>query len=261
MLLDLRYAFAMSPHLQQNSEAPLQSGVPVSPLSLEEVERILTPAAHWLRCELYGRQLRCEASAASAIAGATRLLVDHEGVTRQIVSVGSTLDGASVDWTTAVQVACDIIVLTGRAHPMPDLRAVVSRVLTAKSKPFERVCNDVLPGVRILPEGTIRTIIRDSRLLIALQFYDACASRMALANPTPFLKKALCCNPQMERAVVAHGSSLTAVQLQALNDEAVSTAFWCEVLPATLSYYSDDDLAEIIIDELSAFLPGFEEVR
>lgn len=251
----------MVPGFQLNSETPLQSGVPVSPLSLEEVELILTPAAHWLRCELYGRQLRCELSAASAISGAARLLVDHEGVTRQIVSVGSALDGDSVDWTTAVQVACDIIVLTGRAHSMPDLRAVVSRVLTSKSAPFERICNDVLPDVRILPEGTIRTIIRDSRLLIALQFYDACASGKALENSIQFVKIAVRCNPLMERAVVAHGSGLTAAQMQALNDEAVTTACFCEVLPATLRYYSADDLAAIIIDELSAFLPGFEEVR
>lgn len=256
MPLNLSYAFAMCPHIQLNSEPPLQSGVPVSPLSLEEVERILTPAAHWLRGELYGLQLRCELTAANAIAGAARLLVDHEGVTRQIVSVGSTLDGDSVNWTTAVQVACDVIVLTGRAHKMPDLRAVVSRVLTTKRTPFEKISNDVLPKVRVLPEGTIRTIIRDSRLLILLQFYDACASGMALANPTPFLKKALCCNPLMERAVVAHGSSLTAAQMQALNDEAIATACFCEVLPATLRYYSADDLAAIIIDELSAFCPA-----
>ncbi len=251
----------MVPSLQLNSETPLQSGVPVSPLSLEEVERILTPAAHWLRCELYGRHLRRELTTATAIAGAARLLVDHEGVTRQIVSAGSALDGDSVDWTTAVQVACDIIVLTGRAHSMADLRAVVSRVLTAKGKPIEKVCNDVLPEVRVLPEGAIRTIIRDSRLLILLQFYDACASGMALANPITFLTMALTCNPIMERSLVAHGSNLTADQIQALGREAVAKALWFEVLPVTLRHYSAEDLAAIIADELSAFMPRFNEVR
>lgn len=251
----------MVPSLQLNSETPLQSGVPVSPLSLEDVERILTPAAHWLRCELYGRQLQCDLSAVAAIKGAAQLLLGHEGMTRQMVSAGSALDGDSVEGATARRVARDIIILTGWAHPMSDLRAVVSRVLTAKSMPFERLCNDVLPGVRILSQGAIRTIIRDSRLLIALQFYDACASGMALANPITFLTMALCRNPLMERAIVAHGSNLTARQMQALSDEAVTTAYLGEVLPVTMSHYSVDELLKIIVDELSAFLPGFEEVR
>ncbi|MEH3123007.1 MAG: hypothetical protein PGN16_13700 [Sphingomonas phyllosphaerae] len=261
MLSNLLYAFAMCPHLQHNSETPLQSGVPVSPLSLEDVERILTPAAHWLRCELYRRQLRCDLSAVAAIKGAAQLLLGHDGITRQMVSAGSGLDGDSVEGTTARRIARDIIILTGWAHPMADLRAVVSRVLTAKSAPFERLCNDVLPGVRILPEGIIRSIIRDSRLLIALQFYDACESGIALANPIPFLTMALCCNPLMKRAIVAHGSNLKANEIRALSDEAVATACLCEVLPVTLRHYSADDLTAIIVDELSAFMPGFEEVR
>jgi hypothetical protein len=251
----------MVPSFQLNSENTLRSGVQVFPLSLEEVENILTPAAHWLRCELYGRQLRCESSIGAAIKGAAQLLLGHDGMTRQMVSAGSALDGDSVEGAAARQVAQDVIFLTGCAHPISDLRAVVSRVLTVKSLPFEAPCNDVLPGVRILPEGTIRTIIRDSSLLIALQFYDACASGVALASPITFLTMALCCNPLMKRAIVVHGSSLTSRQLQALSDETVATACLCEVLPVTLRAYSVDDLTEIVIDELSAFMPGFEEVR
>lgn len=257
----VEYTRIMVPSLQLNSETPLQSGVPVSPLSLEEVERILTPAAHWLRCELYGALIQREPSAAVAIRGAAQLLVQHLGIVREVVSAGSSLDGSEVDQATAVRVACDVIIVTGWAHPMPDLRRIVSRVLTARGAPFERLANDLLPEVYALPKGVIRTIIRDSALLIALQFYDACMSGIASAGPQPFVMTGIECNPLMQRAIVAHGSRLASVQMQSLSDAIVSIMCFCEVLPATLEHHSMSQVMAIIADELSEMLPDSEEVR
>ncbi len=251
----------MSSYIQQNSENPLRSGVCVRLLSLEEVERVLKPFSYWLRCTLHGRQPRRQLSVSAIIDAAAQVLVEHEDVARRLVARGSALDSAAIELSMAVRVARDIIILTGWAHPIEQLRAVASRVLVPEDQMYPKLSNDVLPAVRVLPEGVIRNIIRDSRILIALQFYDACASGVAQKRPVEWLARALIRNPKMMRAVVAHGSDLTSDQVSALTDVAVSNACIFEVIPVTRDCYPDGELGAIIADELSAFMPGFEEVR